>query len=85
MKTKQSRNINKTATTKNKIKKTIRATKLKQKQRSKNKLIIINKVIITKCIKPNKTNKQKYQTELIKTEQNKTNKTKQRKTTTKNK
>ena len=38
MKTKQSKNINKTATTKNKIKKTIRATQLKQKLNKQNKI-----------------------------------------------
>ena len=38
MKTEQSRNINKTATTKNKIKKIIRATELKQKQNRPKKI-----------------------------------------------
>ena len=38
MKTKQSKNINKTATTENKIKKTIRATQLKQKLNKQNKI-----------------------------------------------
>ena len=38
MKTEKSKNINKTATTKNKIKKTIRATQLKQKQNKQTKI-----------------------------------------------
>jgi hypothetical protein len=48
--------------TKNKIKKTIRATKLKQKQNKQIKINCNKKVIIKNIKKPNKTNKQKYQT-----------------------
>jgi hypothetical protein len=49
-----SRNINKTATTKNKIKKTIRATKLKQKQNKQTTINCNKKVIIKNIKKPNK-------------------------------
>jgi hypothetical protein len=52
------------------------STKLKQKQNKQTKINCNKKVIIKNIKKPNKTNKQKYQTKLIKAEQNKTNKTK---------